>query len=61
MFDNQFKRAIVAAHSDLVVMDGPYTWADTNVDSFPWLKACLKPDQEENRQVFIDAAGHRVR
>jgi hypothetical protein len=45
MFDNQFKRAIVTAHSDLVVMDGPYTWMGTNVDSFPWLNACLRRNE----------------
>jgi hypothetical protein len=45
MFDNQFERAIVTAHSDLVVMDGLKTWMGTKLDSFPWLKACLKLDQ----------------
>src|SRR5262249_19651976 len=42
MFDNQFKRAIVAAHSDLLIMDGVQTWAGTKLDSFPWLNACLR-------------------
>ena len=45
VFDNQFKRAIVAAHSDLVVMDGVQTWMGTKLDSFPWLNACLRRNE----------------
>jgi hypothetical protein len=44
-FDKQFKRALVDAKSDLVVMDGPRTWMGTTLDSFPWLRACIKTDQ----------------
>jgi hypothetical protein len=45
IFDDQFKKAIVATHSDLVVMDGPQTWAGTKLDSFPWLNACLRRNE----------------
>jgi hypothetical protein len=43
-FDRLFRASIVKAGSDLVVMDGPYTWMFVALDEFPWLKRCLKSD-----------------
>jgi len=43
-FDARFRRDILAAGSDLVVMDGPRTWMAVRLATFPWLEACLRPD-----------------
>lgn len=43
-FDARFRRDILAAGSDLVVMDGPRTWMSVRLDEFPWLVRCLRED-----------------
>lgn len=43
-FDARFRRNILAAGSDLVVMDGPRTWMAVRLAEFPWLVECLRPE-----------------
>lgn len=45
LFDDQFKRRIVEAGSDLLVVDGPQTFMATRYTEFPWLVGCLQVDR----------------
>lgn len=52
-FDAQFRRNILAAGSDLVVMDGPRTWMSVRLDDFPWLTRCLHEDRRREIGRFL--------
>ncbi len=47
LFDEQFKRRIVEAGSDLLVVDGPQTFMATRYTEFPWLAGCLQVDRAQ--------------
>ena len=44
-FDARFRRNILAAGSNLMVVDGPRTWMSVQLEEFPWLVRCLREDR----------------
>lgn len=53
LFDRQFRHRIVAAGSDLVVVDGERTWMGTRYTEFPWLSACLRVEEQQAIGKFL--------
>lgn len=47
LFDDQFRRRIIEAGSDLLVADGAHTFMATRYVDFPWLASCLQVDRSQ--------------